>query len=200
MDCPINTAGTNLPSGDCTPNAGYHGVVSATTTAPFYATDGFNGANVQLCTSQSDFACSTDAVMICATKAGKIHLLACTVAEARHYLDGGLRGGGTHSVMNVTCNVRVPSTSYCVAGGARAPAHAEPELARQEHAHAPPSRGKATAHRQGRYQLEIFAFLRAHFDHAAIEHCLVSPRCTGGTGRLHFPQRPIVFIYSGEMR
>ena len=53
----------------------------------------------------------------------------------------------------VMYNVRMYSCTehcYCVAGGARAPAHAEPELARQEHAHAPPPRCKANAPRQAR--------------------------------------------------
>ena len=100
VDCPVNTAGTHVPHGDCTPDAGYHGVITATTTAPYFATDGVDGANVQLCTKQEAFACSTDAVMVCATKAGKIHLLACTVAEAGHYLDGGFATG---TCMRVWC-------------------------------------------------------------------------------------------------
>ena len=46
VDCPDNTDGTNVPTGDCVPDAGYSGTVGATQDDPFYAVDGTNGANV----------------------------------------------------------------------------------------------------------------------------------------------------------
>ena len=91
MDCPDNTSGDSVASG-CTPDAGYHGVITATTTAPFYATDSVNGADVQLCTSQGAFACTTDAT-VCATKAGQTTTMACATASAGHSLDGGIAIG-----------------------------------------------------------------------------------------------------------
>ena len=82
-------------------------------------------------------------------------------------------------MMNDKCNVRVPSTSYCVAGGARAPAHAEPELARQEHAHAPPfcDARLLLIVRVGiiRRVLEILAIVRARFDHDSLSVALHRP-------------------------
>ena len=82
--CPVNTAGTNLPAGDCTPNAGYHGVVSATTTAPFWATNGVNGADVQLCTTQ--VGCEADTAMTCTTGADQTKLR-CTTLEPGYSSD-----------------------------------------------------------------------------------------------------------------
>ena len=82
--CPVNTAGTNVPAGDCTPNAGYHGVVSATTTAPFWATNDVNGADVQLCTSQT--GCGVDTAMTCTTGTDKTRLQ-CTTLLAGYSTD-----------------------------------------------------------------------------------------------------------------
>ena len=65
VPCPTDTTGTDVPTGDCAPDAGHHGVITATTIAPYWATDGVNGANVQLCTSQT--GCATDTAMTCTT-------------------------------------------------------------------------------------------------------------------------------------
>ena len=65
VPCPTGTTGTDVPTGDCAPDAGYHGVTTATTIAPHWATDGVDGANVQLCTSQT--GCATDTAMMCTT-------------------------------------------------------------------------------------------------------------------------------------
>ena len=91
MDCPDNTSGDSVASG-CTPDAGYHGVITATTTAPFYATDSFNGADVQLCTSQGTGVCTTDAT-VCATKAGQTTKMACADPADGRYLDDGIATG-----------------------------------------------------------------------------------------------------------
>ena len=50
--CPANTNGASVVAG-CTADAGYHGTVTPTTTSPYYAVGGVNGASVQLCTSQT---------------------------------------------------------------------------------------------------------------------------------------------------
>ena len=89
--CPVNTAGTNLPAGDCTPNAGYHGVVSATTTAPFWATNDVNGANVQLCTTQ--VGCEADTAMTCTTGADQTKLQ-CTTLEPGYSADADFMVSG----------------------------------------------------------------------------------------------------------
>ena len=47
--CPVNTAGTNVVVGDCRSDAGYYGIVTATSEDPFFATDGVNGAPQNLC-------------------------------------------------------------------------------------------------------------------------------------------------------
>ena len=68
--------------------------------------------------------------------------------------------------------------SYCVAGGARAPAHAEPELARQE----TPTLRLFDARllyvvrvRVIRSIFQIFAILRARLDHDALSVALHLP-------------------------
>ena len=47
--CPDNTAGTNVPAGDCIPYPGYYGTVSATIQDPYFAVDGINGAAMAVC-------------------------------------------------------------------------------------------------------------------------------------------------------
>ena len=47
--CPVNTAGTNVVVGDCRSDAGYYGIVTATSEDPFFATAGVNGAPRKLC-------------------------------------------------------------------------------------------------------------------------------------------------------
>ena len=90
-DCPVNTAGTNVPAGDCMPDVGYHGVVNATTTAPFYSTDGVNGANVQLCTTQ--VGCEAATAMTCTIGADKTKLQ-CTTLAAGYSADANFMVSG----------------------------------------------------------------------------------------------------------
>ena len=78
VGCPTNSAGTNLPAGDCTAVAGYYGSITATTVDPFYETDGTNGAIPQPCTSQ--VGCETDTAMTCTTGADETKLQ-CTTLE-----------------------------------------------------------------------------------------------------------------------
>ena len=88
MGCPLNTAGSNVPAGDCKPNAGYHGLVTATSSDPYYVT------TVQLCTSQGTAVCTTDAILECATKAGHTSMMACAEPVAGYSaLDGGIAVG-----------------------------------------------------------------------------------------------------------
>ena len=83
--CPVNTVGTDLATNDCTPAPGFHGVTTATATAPYYATNTVNGADVQACTSQ--VGCDTDTADTCTTGANKA-LLQCTAMLAGYSSDG----------------------------------------------------------------------------------------------------------------
>ena len=74
----------------CTPNAGYHGTVTATTDDPYYATDGVNGVSVAQCASQSADMCTTDAVAQCTTKSGYTTTMACDNPAVGYWLDQGL--------------------------------------------------------------------------------------------------------------
>jgi hypothetical protein len=47
--CPDNTAGTNVPVGDCDPDPGYYGTVSATIQDPYFAIDGIIDAAMAVC-------------------------------------------------------------------------------------------------------------------------------------------------------
>ena len=85
--CPANAQGASVVDG-CTPDIGYHGTVAASTTSPFYATDGSVGASVAQCTSQGA-ACTTDDVA-CATKAGHTTVMACATPATGYYLDLGI--------------------------------------------------------------------------------------------------------------
>ena len=89
--CPVNTAGTNVPTGDCAPDPGYHGVPSATTTAPYFATYGVNGANVQLCSTQ--VGCEVDTAMTCTTGADQTKLQ-CTTLERGYSADANFMVSG----------------------------------------------------------------------------------------------------------
>ena len=75
LACPANTVGTDLVTDDCEPAAGYHGVTTATATAPYYATNNVNGADVQACTSQ--VGCDADTADMCTMGVNKA-LLQCT--------------------------------------------------------------------------------------------------------------------------
>ena len=60
-------------------------MTTATATAPYYATNTVNGADVQACTSQ--VGCDTDTADTCTTGANKA-LLQCTAMLAGYSSDG----------------------------------------------------------------------------------------------------------------
>lgn len=70
----------------CSPKAYYHGHVSATTTSPFYATNGVNGAGVALCTLQVPGCIEATVPSTCAVGTDST-VLECAVAADGYRLD-----------------------------------------------------------------------------------------------------------------
>ena len=67
---PLHILPTQPGYSDFGPIVGFHGVVTATTVAPYYATDGTNGNTVAACVTQGA-GCALDEAF-CSTKEGLI--------------------------------------------------------------------------------------------------------------------------------
>ena len=81
----VTTSPTHVTSVNLLFFAGFHGVVTATTAAPYYETDGVNGNSVAACTTQT--GCQVDAA-ICTT-GGDLTQLQCTTLLAGYGADAG---------------------------------------------------------------------------------------------------------------
>ena len=110
---PLHILPTQPGYSDFGPIVGFHGVVTATTVAPYYATGGVNGNTVAACVTQGA-GCALDEAF-CSTKEGLIDKYACKTAANGFVLTEPLVNGvGTtatprqpcgDAVTNVACGI-----------------------------------------------------------------------------------------------